>query len=374
MSLISVSGDIVAVPIQFVPYTNYIRRRFFGNVPLKAVAYRQEVLCSEDEVKVRPSIFLPGQDERVTSTDPGTTISLELSIATSDILRPAPTIAHHIKDAILVEGSIYQGRFKSFIAARSFFKTPSTRPEPPHLKTVGLASSHFGTRYFGHWLIDDCTQYRLAETHGRPLCLRGPIYSEHQKIYQTYLEQDWTPIDRAWIDDLIVYQDFHWGTPQDSLRGAQIRAMRESARTHLPSGGGRSLVYLRRGATGARRAVQNEEELLDVLTKHGFVIIDFASCSLEQLLAVLANAKIVVSLEGSQATHCVYSVPDNSGLILLQPPDRFLSFHRGWTASAGVWFGFVVGSLGERGYLFSSSEILRTMDLMLRHIELLPSA
>ncbi len=362
------------VPLRLTPHVNYVTRNLFGNIPLKTVADRQEVLCQDETVKVPPTIFLPGQLERVTATDPGTTIELEVSTVTSEILRPPPTIAHYLTDVILVDGSIYKGRFKSFISARSFFKAHSPALEPLHLKTIGLASSHFGGRYFGHWLIDDCTQYRLAEQHGRPLCIRGPIFPSHQQTYQTYLGQDWTPIDRAWIDQLIVYQDFHWGTAQDSLRGAHVRSMRQRARAMLPSGGGQSLVYLRRGATGARRPVQNEGELLDVLTRHGFKVVDLDSGSLEQLLEVLATAKIVVSMEGSQATHCAYSLPENSGLILLQPPDRFLSFHRGWTASAGVEFGFVVGSSGEGGYTFSPSEVLHTADLMMRAVDRKPCA
>jgi hypothetical protein len=359
----------VLLPIEFTPHVNYIRRNLFGNIPLKSIAYRQEVLCREEPVKAWPAVFLHGQPDRITGTDPGSTVELEVSIATSEILRPAPTIAHYIKDAILVDGSIYQGRFKSFIASRSLYKLPPANPEPCRFKTVGLASSHFGSRYFGHWLIDDCIQYRLAEQHGHPLCLRGPIFPKHRKTYQSYLGQNWTPIDRALIEDLIVYQDFHWGTPQDSVRGAQINAMRERARARLPSGGARSLVYLRRGATGTRRPVQNEQELLGALTRHGFTSLDIDPNNLEQALTVLANAKIVVSVEGSQATHCAYSIPENSGLILLEPPDRFLSFHRGWTASAGVRFGFVVGSSDEKGYSFSPSEVLQTVELMSRQIE-----
>jgi hypothetical protein len=322
-------------------------------------------------VKTRPTLLLPGQVDRVTGTDPATTIEWELETATSGFLRPAPTIAYHIKDAILVDGSIYQGRFKSFIAARSFFKPPSARSEPRHLKTIGLASSHLGSKFFGHWLVDDCIQFRLSEQYGRPLCLRGPINQNHQRTYQTYLNQDWAPIDRAWIDHLIVYQDFHWGTAQDSLRGAQIRSMRAQARTHLPAGAGQLLVYLRRGATGTPRLIQNEAELLNHLEKRGFVVADIETNSLEHVLRLLANAKIVVSVEGSHVTHCVYSVPENSGLVVLQPPDRFLSFHRGWTASANVWYGFVVGALGERGYIFSSAEILDTVDLMVRQMEVM---
>jgi Glycosyltransferase 61 len=364
----------VLVPFRLTPHVNYVVRNIFGNIPLKTMADRQEVLCQDEVIKVPPAIFLPGQLERVTATDPGTTIELEVSTATSEVLRSPPTIAHYLSDVILIDGSIYKGRYKSFISARSFFKTQPPPPEPLHLKTIGLASSHFGNRYFGHWLIDDCTQYRLAEQHGRPLCMRGPIFPHHQQTYQTYLGQDWTPIDRAFIDQLIVYQDFHWGTAQDSLRGAHIRSMRQRARAMLPSGGGKSLVYLRRGTTGARRPVQNEVELLDILTRRGFLVVDLDSGSLEQILNVLANAKIVVSMEGSQATHCAYAIPDNSGLLLLEPPDRFLTFHRGWTASAGVEFGFVVGSSSEGGYTFSPSEVLHTVDLMMRAVDRKTSA
>ena len=362
-------GDIVVVPIQTIPYINYARRRLFGEVPLKTAAYRQEVLCSEEIVKIRPAIFLPGQIDRVTGTNPGASLDSELLTATSETWKPLPTIKYHIKDVVLVDGSIYKGRFKSFIASRSFFKSPSAQAEPQRLKSVGLASSHLASRYFGHWLVDDCVQYRLAEQVGAPLCLRGPVYPDHQQKYQTSLGQDWTPTDRAWIDDLIVYQDYHWGTAQDRLRQALFRSLRDRARARHPSSEGHALVYLKRGATGMRRVIQNEEELLAVLKKHGFIVVDFESESLEQVLEKLACAKIVVSLEGSHAAHCVYATPENSGLIILQPPDRFLSFHRGWTTSAGVWFGFVVGALSEGGYRFSSSEILSTVDLMLKHKE-----
>jgi hypothetical protein len=306
----------------------------------------------------------------VKGTDPATTIEWELVTATSEILNPTPTIAHHVKDAVLVDGSIYRGRFKSFIAARAFFNSFTSRPEPKHLTTAGLASSHLGSKFFGHWLVDDCIQYRLAEQHGQPLCLRGPVRPDHQRKYASYLDQNWTPVDRARIDHLIIYQDFHWGTAQDSLRGKQIKAMRDLVRANLPTGGGSSLVYLRRGVTGIPRRVSNEDEILNGLKKIGFEVADIEADNLEQLLGKLANAKIVISLEGSHATHCAFSIPENSGLIVLQPPDRFLSFHRGWTNSAGVWFGFVVGTSTEMGYYFSVTEILQTVDLMLKAIAL----
>ena len=152
---------------------------------------------------------------------------------------------------------------------------------PRNLKTVGLASSYVGNKYFYHWLVDDCLQYLLAENIGQPLCLRRRIYREnHQKQYEAFFNQDWTPIDRAWIDNLIVYQDFG----QNSLKRTRYRTLRGRLKAQIFCDDCRSLVYLRRGASGERRIIQNEEEIIDVLARSGFKVIDIERDSLERLL------------------------------------------------------------------------------------------
>ena len=355
------------VPISILPYVSYARRQLFGDIPLSAAAFRQEVLCAAETIRIRNAVFVPEQVDRITATDPGASLQAEILSATSEIIRTVPTIAYHIRDAVLVDGSIYKGQFKSFVAARSLFKS-SPRVEPYHIETIGLASSHLGSRYFGHWLVDDCLQYELATEHGQPLCLRGPVYPEHQKKYQSYFGQVWTPIDRARIDQLIVYQDYHWGTAHDSLRAKLFRSLRKRARAHLPVTAPATLIYLKRGSAGVKRKILDEDRLLEDLEKSGFTIIDFETESLDELLSKLSSAKIVVSLEGSHASHCTFSIPENSGLIILQPADRFLSFHRGWTTAAGVWFGFVVGLPSENGYKFAASEILQCVEMMTRRM------
>jgi hypothetical protein len=63
--------------------------------------------------------------------------------------------------------------------------------------------------------------------------------------------------------------------------------------------------------------------------------------------------------------HCCYSLARDSGLITLQPADRFSALHRHWTEGVGITLGFVVGPLGEYGYQFDGDEIIRTVDLVL---------
>ena len=321
-------------------------------------------MCAGGEATIRPAVYLPGQIDKVTGTSIESTKEAQIKAATSQRATHAPAIAYHLKDAILFDGSIYRGRLRHLVADSSLFHSVSS--EPRHLKVIGLASSYIGHRYFGHWLLDDCVQYLLAETNGTPLCLRRPHDRiGHQKQYATYFAQDWSPIDRARIDHLVVYQDF----AQNTLKRTRYRILRERIRGRFRCANGRSLVYLKRGESGVRRVIQNEEEIINVLQRHGFEVASVESDSLVGLQRVLVNAQLVISIEGSHAAHCAYSVPENSGLIVLQPPDRFTAWHRDWSEAVGVRFGFVVGAVGERGYVFSSLEILRTVDLMLKRLE-----
>jgi hypothetical protein len=351
--------------VRVAPHIRNIKRLFLGAGTLASQAYRQEVLYEEEKATIHPVIFLPGQIDKITGTG-FVLVSKEdqISRVLSRSVTHGKTIAYHIKEAILFDGSIYHGRLRHFVAEKSLFQSSS---QVRRLETVGLASSYSGTKYFGHWLADDCLQYLLAEKHGQPLCLRRPTGGEmHRKKYETYFGQDWSWTDRALINHLIVYQDF----AQNGLKRARYKILRARLRERFHHGKiGGSLVYLRRGGTGTQRLIENEQEIVDVLTKNGFVTVNVEMDTLEHLLGVLAGAKLVISIEGSHAAHCIFSVPENSGLIALQPPDRFMAFHRDWTEAVGVRFGFVVGVTDGIGYRFSTSEILRTVDLMLRSID-----
>jgi hypothetical protein len=52
----------------------------------------------------------------------------------------------------------------------------------------------------------------------------------------------------------------------------------------------------------------------------------------------------------------------------LQPADRFTAFHRHSAECVDVRFGFVVGERRGQNYAFSTSEILKTVDLALNAI------
>jgi hypothetical protein len=110
----------------------------------------------------------------------------------------------------------------------------------------------------------------------------------------------------------------------------------------------------------AYRDCGNETELTDELARRGFTILDVVEDSLERIFSHLVPAKLVISVEGSHVAHCCPSLRTGSGLMLLQPPDRFIGSHRGWSESLGIQFGFVVGEKKGRATYFDMGDILKT--------------
>jgi hypothetical protein len=353
----------VQIPLTMIPYARRVRA-LFQDRSIDAVAFKTEILCPVEIEETPPAIFLPGQLDRITGTPVETTIEAELATATATTSSHDATIAYHIRDAVLFDGSIYAGAFRRRISDKSLFALE--RPEPEYFENAALASSMLGTQYFGHWLIDDCLCYILAEQFGDPLGVRKPPSPlGHETKYQGYFDQAWTLRDRARIDHLVIFRDY----AQNSLKRKRYRMLRERIGALFPRNETQNdLIYLQRGDTGVRRVVKNEDDVVNALTKRGFKLLNVATDSLEKILSTLANAKVVVSVEGSHLAHATFAGPENGGVITMQPPERFETVHRDWSQAVGRRFGFVVGMAGEGGPSYSPDEILQTTDLMLKSL------
>jgi hypothetical protein len=369
--MLSRSAEIVAVlniglrmrlPIQFYSLRRNLTRAIFGPGTLGSTAFDCEVICPAENVEVPPAVYLPGQLERVTSSPLESTKELEIDQVTRRKVTHAATIGYHIRDAVIIDGQIYAKRLKYPLRV-----TPSVASKqipPVELKKAALASSLLGNKYFGHWLRDDCLTYMLSEERSVPLCIEPSFAAPHLKKYQEYFGQEWRFMQSAYIDHLIVFQDYG----QNSSKLRRYRHLNEKIVQRFSGRRKTPFTYLRRGNTGASRSIENEFELIEMLSRRGFVVADLEKDSLEEILEILVNSQVVVSMEGSHLAHCVFSVPSRSGILVLQPPDRFASIHRGWAICQGVEFGFVVGSRGSSGYIFSGPEIERTLGLMTKRL------
>ena len=347
------------IPVHMAPLLRNARRFFGGPASVAETAFEQEVLCPSQECELSPAVYLEGQIEKITGVQTETTLASQLEQACRRTVTHAQTIAYHIKDAILFDGCVYSGRMKSLIGE----KNSAVKGSVAQFGTSAICSSFIGTKYFGHWLCDDVLTYILAEKYGAPICCSVSFPSDHMPVYEGVFKQDWKPTDRARIDHLVVFQDF----AQTSLKRRRQLDLRDKILETFPPTGRENLIYLKRGTTGASRLIENEAEIIDELVRRSFVILDIRTDSLERILSHLAAAKIVISIEGSQTTHCAYTIPSGSGMLFLMPPNRFTASQRGWTENIGAKFGFVVGERREDATYFSTPDIFKTVDLIFQH-------
>ena len=349
------------LPTAFAPYRRLAGRILQGPGTVKTAAFRRDVICLTETVKTRPAICLPGQLERVTSSTEHLSLETEMRSMLADEYTHAPTYAYHIRDAVLYRGSIYAGTMRHFLADPAAFRSCS---ETIHLAQAGLSATATGYRYFGHWMCDDCPQYILALNYGRPLCVSQPM-SSHMSRYADCFGQDWAGPSQASIDNLIVFQDF----AQNSLKRLRYQQLSEQVARAFPTDGTRDkLIYIRRGLSGVKRLIEDEDALIETLIRSGFEVLDVGS-DFATIVSTLRRARLVVSMEGSNINHFYYCAGPDCGVVTLQPSDRFTAIHRHWSDCIGLRFGLVVGDkVRERRYMFSTSEILKTVELMLKQI------
>ena len=344
------------LPIALAPYIRQARRLFMGRGTVECVAQRIEILSPiESDCPANCAVFLDGQLERITAAQNGR-LKDEIEYATATKCTHGPTLAFHLSNAALVDGTIYADNLKYPISNN---KDPSSAIL--HLKSAAVASSWHGLHYFGHWLMDDCLTFEIARNYDTCICgLSGPI-SDHQAKYAKLFRQDWTETKRARIEHLVIFDDIS----QNQYKRERHRRLRTLVRETIPAAESRN-VYFRRGHSGTSRLVANEDEIINELTKAGFVVADVEKDRLEDMLSKLANANIVISIEGSHVSHCSFSLDEKAKLLTLQPCDRFAMSHSGWLSCIGAREGFVVGSKTHAGYHFPVQDILKTIDLLER--------
>jgi capsular polysaccharide biosynthesis protein len=140
--------------------------------------------------------------------------------------------------------------------------------------------------------------------------------------------------------------------------------MRDRIQARFGGNGSGNCVYLRRGSTGAARAVANEAALLEHFLRRNWQVLDVATASVDDIQLAVCRADVVVGMEGSHLNHAQISLRRGASMVILVPQDRFNTSHIGRCRAHDVSPGMVVltGS-AKTGYHVDIEEVLRTIDL-----------
>jgi len=338
-------------------YRYLLGRLFSPRSDIRNAAAAADVLCPQETTVGEPAVYLDGQLDKIVRVQDETTLDIEMARIKGGRRLHAPTIAYRIDSPVLLDGALYKGRNNRLIAPPGTVRFRDK--EPRHFKTAALSSSYVGIKYFGHWLRDDCSTYLLAKDQGDPLCIRSPEWPD-KAAYADLFEQDWSATDRAFIDRLTVLQDFS----QNSLKRKRYEVLRTMVRRRTKPANPGGIVYLRRGAGGKPRILENEDALIDALANRGVTVLMAEETSVEAILSALLDAGILITVEGSQQEHAAFALSEQGGVIALQPPDRFNNLVKDWAECLGMAYGFVVGDRVEKGFSIDISAVLRTIDLV----------
>jgi Glycosyltransferase 61 len=294
-----------------------IRKRWYGEASISNIASDCIELCAHETSEGTRAFYLPNQLDKVVSTHPESHHELEQSRIGAGERQHIPTIAYKINDAYISSSAIYKKNF--------------------------------------------CMRYP------------SPTYSEHaddgiridpdQPLYAQLFQQSWNQYCSGKIHTLYLFQDFSENSPKVK----RYKMLRETLRQTIQPKYVDHLVYLKRSGGGANvRNIVNEAALIEALSEKNFKIVDLEKTPIEDVLAQLLDAKLVVTLEGSHANHSLYTVAEDGALLYLMPPRLFNNMHKGWTEAMGIGYGFVVGDdIDQNSFSIDVNDVLKTIDLML---------
>lgn len=273
----------------------------------------------------------------------------------------APTIEYKIRDIKIRCGHLYKGPYKmSLVVPKDPLFVDAKATDVIPIRAATMASTYSGNAYFGPFLREDLPLSLLAEDYAENIVVNRPLY-HHEPGYREMLgcPRPAAPV-YADVAELTLYQDFG-KNPHKRERYLFLRN-RLKQHLNLPAGDVNRRVYIKRGQTGVKRVMTNEAGVEAYLHRAGFVVIEPARLTPEEISRALFGARVVVSVEGSHISHSVYSMADNATLLVLQPPDRFSTAFKDFTDCLDMRFAFLVGDKTLEGFDINIADLERLLN------------
>lgn len=300
------------------------------------------IMGSTDLMPCRQALYDEAQFDRIRATPPRTDIPFQLNRLTETGQRRTEALVHDFGPATVIGGRIFSGTGETWVPTRQ------TRVWTPWVETfrepVTLPNSPPGMRYFGHWVRDDASAYEVAAARGaRVLSMVRPDWSD-APFYEDVFGQTWDERPAFRTPDLTVVTDIGFS----EAKRDRLLALGARLRAKVPAEEPGRIVYLARGPSARSRGLEGEAELIATLEGQGITIL-YAESDPRALTAGLMEARLVITVEGSQTSHAVYTLARNGAILVIQPPFRFYNPHLEWTRLLDVPYGIVIGIPGEDG-------------------------
>ncbi len=350
------------MPLDTVALRWCFNRLISGPGPnIRSLASDSWEICPSDITNTPPAIYVASSLDRITALSPWRNWETERHSIEGRDTEHAATRAYLIKDVTISGSFLFHGAARTQEGFGSFKLLQNNNNSKEHLSEACLTSCWSGSHYFGVFMRASLPQEMLAQHAETTISMVTKPY-DHEAGYRRLLQLPLpTPVTSAHVKRLTLYTDY----AHNASKAVRFSELRRRLRTSVGSVGiGRPGAYLKRGETGERRIVVNEQALEDVLSAKGFDIVEPAKLSPREVSKRLLDVPIIVSVEGSHLAHGIYSVAEGGTFLVLQPPDRFAMAFKEFTDRAGMRFAFTVGHPADNGFSIDIDELERTLDLL----------
>jgi|AntRauTorcE11898_2_1112593.scaffolds.fasta_scaffold18506_2 hypothetical protein len=307
-----------------------------------------------EAIPCRAALFDPGQLDRVLACGFKRSLAQEIDKLQARSVTESPKQEYLLRDAVIAGGRIYTREEYYFLSPASPLRALYKRMTCHDNAT--LLNSSQGLKYFGHWLRDDCAVYEDVRDRPNLLSLERSEWPD-ARIYEDAFDQVWPEVTFAYVGELTLYREM--GFSRDKAR--RLRILRDRLRTAYTASNAGRIVYIRRGRQGAARDISNPDALETALSAAG---VHFVEPGIEgqDLVKEILDSEMIITVEGSQASHGLYCLADGGSMLILQPPERFYNPHHEWARLMGTSYGITIGEKDGTGFHIHPDEVLGMID------------
>lgn len=307
-----------------------------------------------EAIPCRPALFDPGQLDRVLACGFTTWLANEIDTLQARNFIETPKKEYLLRDAVIAGGRIYTREESHFLSPAPPLRALNKRMTCHD--TATLLNSMQGLNYFGHWLRDDCAVYEDVRHRPNLLSLQRPDWPD-ARIYEDAFGQVWPEVTLAHVGELTLYREL--GFNRDKAR--RFRILRDRLRTAYTAPNAGRIVYIRRGRQGAARDISNQDAFETALSAAGVHVVE-PGIEGQDLVKEILDSDMIITVEGSQASHGLYCLADGGSMLVLQPPERFYNPHHEWARLMGMGYGITIGEKDGLGFHIHPDEVFRMID------------
>ncbi len=321
---------------------------------LADVAEKSWILKPAEATIIPPAYYDEDDLARVTAVDVDSSREIEWCRIRGGALDYRASIAYQLRNAVLSKGHVILPQL---------LRPVTTDPLPfwgryveTEVEPALLTASFNGSRYFGHWMMDELTRILAAPRIGQPVAPPRPL-SNHQREYLKLLGLARAERSDVRFRKLVVTDERNQNSDRRE-RYQELRRRARRGRNVVPCEG----VMLLRRQTGVSRILVNEEELAKSLAQRGFRTMCPTEHTVEEILDACMGAKVVLGVEGSQMIHALFVMQDQGTLLVLQPPNRFNNILKTYCDGFGFRYAFVVGYQRSEGFWVAPENVMSLLD------------